>query len=173
MAMKSTIILYSYHHKNTEKIANAFGKVLDAPIKMPSEMHPEELREYDLIGFGSGIYAGKHHLSLLDLADKMPQVKNGKAFIFSTNGAPAFLLAPSKLEEQRHSYKNHLRLRNKLMTRGYTIVDEFTCPGFNTNSFLERFGGINRGRPNAEDIKRAEEFALDLKKKIDIRKDAL
>jgi flavodoxin len=35
--------------------------------------------------------------------------------------------------------------------------------GFNTNSFLKLFGGINKGRPNAEDLKRAEEFAQKLK----------
>jgi len=38
------------------------------------------------------------------------------------------------------------------------------CPGFNTNSFLKFFGGINKGRPNASDLKRAEEFAKKLKK---------
>jgi hypothetical protein len=40
------------------------------------------------------------------------------------------------------------------------------CPGFNTNSFLKFFGGINKGRPNANDLKRAEEFAMNLKKNI-------
>lgn len=49
--------------------------------------------------------------------------------------------------------------------KGYTIVDEFMCPGFNTNSFLKLFGGINKGRPNAEDLKHAETFAKNLKKK--------
>jgi flavodoxin len=43
-------------------------------------------------------------------------------------------------------------------------VDEFICPGFNTNVFLKYFGGINKGRPNAEDFKRAENFAEKLKK---------
>jgi hypothetical protein len=46
------------------------------------------------------------------------------------------------------------------------IVDESNCVGFNTNSFLKRFGGINRGRPNAEDLKHAEEFAQDLKQSL-------
>jgi hypothetical protein len=43
------------------------------------------------------------------------------------------------------------------------IIDEFICAGFNTNSFLKLFGGINKGRPNVEDLRRAEEFALNLK----------
>jgi hypothetical protein len=42
------------------------------------------------------------------------------------------------------------------------IVDEFICAGVNTNIFLRLFGGTNKGRPNAEDLKHAEEFAQNL-----------
>jgi len=149
--MESLLVLYSYHHNNTEKIANVFAKVLDAQIKTPQQINPEELQEYGLIGFGSGIYGAKHHESLLDLADRLPQVTDRKAFIFSTS---------SNLEPLS---KNHLTLREKLLSKGYMIVDEFTCAGFNTNSFSRFFGGINKGRPNAEDLKHAEEFAQNLK----------
>ena len=53
MAKKTLIVLFSYHHKNTEQIANVLAKVLDAEIKTPQQTNPEELKEYDLIGFGS------------------------------------------------------------------------------------------------------------------------
>jgi len=152
--MKSLLVLISYHHNNTEKIANVFAKVLDAQIKTPQQVNPEELQEYGLIGFGSGIYGAKHHKVLLDLADKLPQVTDGKAFIFSTS---------SNLEPLS---KNHSSLRKKLQSKGYMIVDEFTCAGFNTNSFSKLFGGINKGRPNAEDFKHAEEFAQNLKQNL-------
>jgi flavodoxin len=46
------------------------------------------------------------------------------------------------------------------------IVDEFNCHGFNTNSFLKHFGGMNKGRPNDEDLKHAEEFAQNLKQNL-------
>jgi flavodoxin len=49
--MKSLLVLFSYHHNNTEKIANVFAKVLDAQIKTPRQINPEELQEYSLIGF--------------------------------------------------------------------------------------------------------------------------
>jgi flavodoxin len=150
--MKSLLVLLSYHHNNTEKIANVFAKVLDAQIKTPQQTNPEELQEYGLVGFGSGIYSGKHHEALLDLADRLPQVNNRKAFIFSTS---------SDLEPLA---KNHSALRERLQSKGYVIVDEFTCAGFNTNSFSRLFGGINKGRPNAEDLKHAEEFAQNLKR---------
>jgi len=154
--MKSLLVLLSYHHNNTEKIANVFAKVLDAQIKTPQQINPEELQEYSLIGFGSGIYGAKHHKDLLDLADNLPQVTNRKAFIFST----------SAMTGEAKVAKDHSLLREKLQSKGYMIVDEFACKGFNTNSFMKYFGGMNKGRPNAEDLKHAEEFAQNLKQNL-------
>ena len=151
--MNSLLVLYSYHQKNTEKIARVFAKVLDAQIKTPQETNPEELQEYNLIGFGSGIDSGKHYKPLLDFADRLLPVDNKNSFIFSTAALTG--------EEKRE--KDHLTLREKLEFKGYRIVDEFQCKGFNTNSFLRFFGGMNKGRPNAEDLKNAEEFAQNIK----------
>ena len=80
--MKSLIVFYSFHHNNTEKIANIIAKVLQAETKKPQEVEPKEIQEYDLVGFGSGIYGEKHHEEILDFADKLSQVTNRKAFIF-------------------------------------------------------------------------------------------
>lgn len=166
LPMKSLLILFSYHHKNTEKIAKVFAKVLDAQIKTPQQINPEELQEYSLIGFGSGIYSGKHHESLLDLADKLPQVNNRKAFIFSTCGVPVVVCGGERFKE--FVVKNHSSLRKKLQSKGYMVIDEFGCAGFNTNSFLKLFGGLNKGRPDAEDLMNVEEFAWNLKEKARI-----
>lgn len=154
--MRSLLIVVSYHHKNTEKIASVFARVLEAQIRTPNQIHPEELQEYDLIGLGSGIYDAKHHTELLDLADRLPQVTNKKAFIFSTS---------SHIGDDQVT-KDHSILREKLQSKGYVIVDEFSCKGFNTNSFLRHFGGMNKGRPNAEDLEHAEEFATSLKQNL-------
>ena len=161
--MKSLIILFSYHHNNTQKIAEAMAKVLGAQIKSPQETDLEELDQYDLVGFGSGIYSYQHHRSLLDLADKLPQVTNRRAFVFSTTGAP-IAFGESAITE---ALEQHTPLKEKLQSKGYVIVDEFICAGFNTNSFLRLFGGINKGRPNAEDLKHAEEFAQNLKQNLE------
>lgn len=150
--MKSIVILYSYHHRNTEKVAKAIAGVLGADIKWSEDVNPEELREYDLVGFGSGVYSAKHHESLLELADKLSEVTDKKAFLFSTSG----------ITGETKAAKDHSSLREKLQSKGYQIVDEFQCKGFNTNSFLKLFGGINKGRPNTEDLKHAEEFAQNL-----------
>jgi flavodoxin len=157
--VKSLVVVFSYHHHNTEKIANVLGKVLGAPVKTPQQVALEELREYDLIGFGSGIYGGTFDASLLDLAGRLPPAGDTKAFIFSTYGAPAFI-ANREFRE-----KNHQQIREKLQAKGYMVIGEFGCAGWNTNSFLKYFGGLNKGKPDADDLKNAEAFARDMLEK--------
>jgi len=157
--VKSLVVVFSYHHNNTEKIANVIAKVLGAGVKTPQQVRPEEIAEYDLVGFGSGIYSATFDSSVLDLADRLPKAAGKNAFLFSTYGAPAFVANREFIE------KNHRQIREKLQAKGYTIVGEFGCAGWNTNSFLRFFGGLNKGRPNAEDIRNAEEFARSVKGK--------
>ena len=137
------------------------AKVLNAETKTPQETNPEELQNYDLVGFGSGIDTGKNYKELLDFADRLPQVKDKKAFVFSTSGMPIGISGQERLEA--YTSKCHTTLKETLQSKGYTIVDEFGCAGFNTNKFLKYFGGINKGRPNSADLKHAEEFASKLK----------
>jgi len=162
--MKSLIVVFSYHHNNTQKVAEVFAKVLDAQTKTPQQTSPEEIQQFDLVGFGSGIYAGKHHESLIDLADKLQPVTDKKAFIFSTSGMPVAVSGQQRLEA--YTRKCHKPLKEKLIPKGYVIIDEFGCAGFNTNKFLKYFGGINKGRPNADDLKHAEDFARNLKQNL-------
>jgi flavodoxin len=151
--MKSLLIVFSYHHNNTQKVAEVFAKVLDAEIVTPQQTDPNNLGGYDLVGFGAGIDSGKHYKPLLDFADQIPTVTDKKAFIFSTSG----------VSNPKYMAQIHTTLREKLQTKGYTVVDEFNCHGFNTNSFLKVLGGMNKGKPDAKDLKLAEEFAQRLK----------
>jgi len=81
------------------------------------------VQEYSLIGFGSGIYDGKHHQSLFDLVEKVPQVTGKQAFLFSTCGVPTIGM------NDGYAAGNHAPLREKLHAKGYVIVDEFSCVG--------------------------------------------
>ena len=163
--MKVLLVVSSFHHKNTEKIADVFAEVLDARMKTPRQTDKEELRDFDLIGFGSGIDSDKHYKELLDFADSLPRIADRKAFIFSTCGMPVFVAGKKSVAE--YSVKSHSALREKLTSRGYEVIGEFSCAGHNTNSFLKLFGGLNKGRPNAEDLADAEEFARALKEKME------
>ena len=157
--VKSLVIVFSCHHGNTEKIAHTIAKVLGAEVKTPQQVYPEELREYGLIGFGSGIYSATFDPSVLNLADRLSYAAGKKAFLFSTYGAPSFIADREFIE------KNHQQIRGKLQIKGYTVIGEFGCAGWNTNSFLKYFGGLNKGRPNAEDLMNAEVFARDMQEK--------
>jgi len=155
-ALRSLVIVFSYHHNNTEKIAKAIGYILGAEVKTPQQVTPEEIAEYDLVGFGSGIYSATFDPSVLDLADHLPDAAGKKAFLFSTYGAPALFAGGDFVKN------NHAQIRAKLGAKGYTVIGEFGCAGWNTNSFLASFGGLNKGRPDAGDIRNAEAFARDM-----------
>ena len=159
LPVKSLVVVFSYHHNNTEKIANAVAKVLGAEVKTPQQVTPGEIAEYDLAGFGSGIYSATFDASVLDLADRLPQVNNKKAFLFSTYGAPIFIANREFIE------KNHRQIREKLEAKGYTVIGEFGCAGWNTNSFLKYFGGLNKGKPDAGDLRNAETFSREMMEK--------
>ena len=98
--MKTLIIYASIHNGNTEKVARAMAEVLDAKLVKPNEIKTDESSEYDLIGFGSGIYFGKHHKSLLDLVSKLQPQNNKKAFIFSTRGIFPVSICHKALKKQ-------------------------------------------------------------------------
>jgi flavodoxin len=149
-SMSSLLVIVSYHHNNTQKIAEVFARVLDAKIKTPTEITADELQQLELLGFGSGIYFGKHHKDLLKFADRISKVDNKKAFIFSTSG-------------DGRGIRSHTRLRKKLESKGYKVVDEFSCAGFDTFGLMKLVGGIKKGRPNAGDLEQAEEFAKKLR----------
>jgi flavodoxin len=151
--MKALLIYVSVHHGNTEKVARNMANTLGADLVPVKQADATKLGRYDLIGFGSGVYFGKHHASLLDFVDGLPAVSSKKAFIFSTSGLRKIPFV--------HDFDKSLRER--LRGKGFDIVGEFSCRGYDTSRAAMIVGGINRGRPNARDLQRAEGFARRLK----------
>jgi flavodoxin len=147
--MKALVIYVSLHHGNTEKVARAMANVLGTVPLQVKQADSDMLGPYDLIGFGSGIYFGRHHRSLLDFVDKLPPIENKKAFIFSTSGLRKIRLV--------HDFDR--ALEEKLRCKGFEIIGEFSCRGLDTYRATRLVGGINRGRPNTGDLQRAEDFA--------------
>lgn len=154
--MKSLIIVYSYHHNNTLKVANAISSVLNGVVKTPMEVKQEELQQYDLIGFGAGIDSGTHYSQLIDFAKNVAKSNNQKGFIFST----------SAVQGEKKVFNDHSMLRKILNSKGYDILSEFSCKGYNTNLFLKYFGGMNKNHPDSTDIENVKQFAHELLRKI-------
>lgn len=144
---RALLIVQSVHHGNTLKVARAIAEPLDADVLAPEDIDPASLGEYDLIGFGSGIYFGMFHPRLKQLIRSLPKTTSPKpAFVFSTSGLP-FL---SRLW--------HQPLKRRLVDCGYQVIGEFRCRGFDTVGPLWLIGGINRGHPDQRDLNRAREF---------------
>jgi flavodoxin len=139
------IIYKSYHHGNTKKVAEAMAGVLDAKLAAPGEVNVKSLDEYDIIGFGSGIYYARFHKEMLELIEKLPSM-NKKAFLFYTCGS-----------DQGERYVQDVK--KTLSKKGFSVVGRFSCPGWDTIFPLALVGGIKKGRPNVEDLKKAAEFA--------------
>lgn len=154
--MNTIIICISIHHGNTEKIAKVMAEPLQAKLVPPQNVDKTDLESYNLIGFGSGIYHGKHHETLLNLVSDLPVMKGKKVFLFSTSG----------LRKIPWFHAFHKPLKKKLREKQFDIVGEFSCRGYDTYGFLKYIGGIQKGRPNQSDIERACEFAKSLKQKI-------
>jgi flavodoxin len=156
------IILAASPAGATARVAGVIAEELGARVIGPGQAEGVRAGDFTLVGFGSGVFHGEHHASLLALADELPSATHAKAFLFSTCGIPARFTNPRELAE--YSRRNHVALRERLRAKGYEIVGEFGCPGFNENKFLKLFGGLNRGRPNAADLESARSFAAGLEK---------
>jgi flavodoxin len=156
--MNALMVLFSFHHHNTEKVVDVIARVIGAEVRAPQQVSPETVSGCDLLGLGSGIYSGRHHQSLLDLANGLPTVTSKRAFLFSTSSA-VMVGEPNSKRFQEYIDEIHGPLREVLISKGYSIIGEFSCPGFNTNSFIRHFGGLNKGRPNVDDLAHAEAFA--------------
>ena len=155
--MKTLIIYTSIHHGNTEKIARAMAEVLGAKLMRTHEADINCISEYDLIGFGSGIYFGKYHRNILNLMDKLPLQKNKKVFIFSTSGMR------NGIFQLPWGGNYNKAMKKKLKEKGFDIVGEVSCRGFDTAGPFKFMGGISKGRPNERDLENARRFVRNLR----------
>jgi len=153
--MKSLIVCVSTSHGNTRRVADRMAEVLDAEVVEPESVDPEKLREYDLVGFGSGIYYMAVHARLRDFVRRLPRVDGIRAFTFFTSGAREIPLL---------DYNKPVR--NQLASKGFQVLDSFSCRGFDTVGPFGFIGGINKGRPDGHDLDRAAAFAARLRKRV-------
>lgn len=160
------IVLYAPNaESSTAKAAGEIARVLDADVIGPELAVPEVLARYELIGFASGIFDQRHHTSILEAAERLPDAdsipaggrEGEKRFIlFSTSGV-------SRSFALRHAIDDpHDALRSVLRKKRGTVVGEFNCLGVNKNFIFKYFGGMNRGRPNATDLEAARAFASEV-----------
>lgn len=143
--MKTAVIYYSEHHGNTKKLLDAVKSASQDEIKLFNilETAPEDLSQYDMIGYASGIYYSKFHKKLLAYAEKNTP-ENMEVFFIYTYGA------------EKDGYTK--AIRQAVATKNAKVLGEFGSFGFNTFGPFKLIGGIAKNRPNDTDLKNAVDF---------------
>jgi len=153
--MKVLLVCRSRSHGNTARVAHAMAEVFDATVVTPSQVVPEALGEYDVVGFGSGIYGFSFDDELRTLVASLPHVPGRDAFIFATSGAGRVIERPFRTP-----------LAALLRSAGYDVVGTFCCRGYDTWLPLRLVGGVNKGHPDDADLARARTFAEQVRNRI-------
>lgn len=149
--MKILIIVKSRHNDNTLKIAEAMAEAAPVTLSSLEDANCYNLAEYDIVGFGSGIYYGKHDKQLMQFAEDNCD-KFSKTFVFSTSGSKNF-------------GKNNSAFKKLLESKGKTVLGTFGCLGLDKFFIFGLFGGMNKNRPNTDDYEAAQKFIADIAEK--------
>ncbi len=142
--MKTALVYYSSHHKNTEKIVFAMQRILDIDVFKVEEVNNIEFSSYDVIGFASGIYMGGFHKSILEIIENIELRAEQTVFLVYTCGLKIkdYAIKPKKI----------------LKSKCRNFYGCFSCRGYDTYGLFGKIGGISKGHPNNKDIERAIKF---------------
>jgi flavodoxin len=147
--MKSLIIYCSDYKNNTERIARIFAEKTASELINIRNVCDVDIENYNLIGFGSGVYRESLAPKLFRMVDKL-DLKGKSVFVFSTSGVGMKF------------YNN--KLIKLLASKGAISKGSFACKGsfvaqeFTNNKFFEIIGRLSQGHPNDKDFKGAERF---------------
>ncbi|MBQ6560498.1 MAG: flavodoxin family protein [Erysipelotrichaceae bacterium] len=140
--MKPIIIYASTHHGNTRKVVEAIAKECGVETVDATVVKEKDLSSYDLIGFASGIYAGKYHQAIRNFARKNLPV-NKKIFFLTTSAMNRDFSAS---------------MNDSLKGKDANILGKYSCFGYNTFGPFKLIGGTSKGHPDEDDIKKALAF---------------
>ena len=142
--MANAVIIYaSTHHGNTKKVVDAIAEEYGVELIDATKVHEKDLKDYDLIGFASGIFYTKFHEQVLNFARvNLPTGKD--VFFIATAGNPIELNFKSIAEVAKEKSCNE--------------VGRFQCKGFDTFGPFKLVGGIQKGHPDEDELKAAVEF---------------
>ena len=149
--MKTLIIYCSDYNNNTKKIAQIFAEKTDCDLINIRDDNNINIENYDLIGFGSGVYRESLSPKLFKLADKL-NLKDKNVFVFSTSGVGMKF------------YNNRLiKLfeSKKAINKGsFACKGSFMAKEFTDKKIFDIMGRLSQGHPNDKDFKKAEKFIV-------------
>jgi flavodoxin len=164
------LITYFSQTGNTKKVAEAMAEALNkeaVDLKPIENVDAFNLKSYDLVVLGSGVYASRVHRTLLKLVKKAPSLPQ-KFVYFYTH---------SSLELYQKPFKKITKFIEKT---GAKIIGQFDCVGENLGipeekqlEMLEKLPLEQKekavkdkdkikGHPNQEDLKDSQDFITSL-----------
>jgi flavodoxin len=138
-------VIYSTKTGNTKKIAEVMAEELGVKAQNCAEI--KQISKTDLLFIGSGVYAQKMGADLQKLLAGLPAGTAKKAVVFGTVGG------------QTNAVEAIAKL---LKEKGIDVIGTFYCKG-------QFWWIINHGRPNAQDLKSAREFASGFKSEKNVK----
>ncbi len=142
--MKILIIVSSKHRQNTLKVAEAMSEAAFATVVELDNIANYKIENYDVIGFGSGIYAGKFDKKMIRYIKSLTN-ESHCTFVFSTSGTGNYL----KYNEETVKL---LESKNK------TVLGNWGCKGLCKWFIFGLIGGIAKGHPDINDFEEAQQF---------------
>ena len=141
--MKTAIVYESTHHQNTLNLVQAIREKFPVDVIDVTETESADLTGYDLIGFAAGIAYGKFYPAIENFAARcLPAGK--RVFFLYTCG--------------RDSQSYLSSMRETAARKDCQVLGAYSCKGYDTFGPFKLVGGINKGRPNEEDIAGAVRF---------------
>jgi flavodoxin len=147
--MKSLVIYYSAYKNHTEKIAELFADKMMADIINLKNTKDINIDNYDVIGFGSGVYMESMSPQMFRCVEQL-NLSNKGVFVFSTSGAGM------------RCYNN--KLIKLLEAKGASCKGSFACKGsfvgvdFSDNKIFDFMSRFAIGHPNDKDFRKAKKF---------------
>ena len=145
--MKTAIAYYSKHHGNTKKLLDAISAAADVELIDVTAVKTVNLSGYDRIGFASGIYFGAFARQIQTFAaENLPEGK--QIFLIETCGS---------------SRKGYFSAMEKIAAgKSCRVIGRYECLGFDTFGPFRLVGGLQKGHPTEDEIRKAVEFYQNL-----------
>lgn len=141
--MKTAVCYCSRHHGNTLRVLEAMAAGNRIDLIDAAGRKDVSLEGYDLVGFASGIYFGKFHETITNLA-RCCLSGGQRVFFVYTCGSMG-----------RGYTKN---IAEAAASRGAVILGEYGCRGYDTFGPFRLVGGIAKGHPDAAELEGARAF---------------
>ena len=147
--MKSLIIYYSGYKGNTEKIAQCFAKEIGSELINIKDANDVDIKDYNLIGFGSGVYRESMSPKLFKLVENM-NLRHKNVFVFSTSGVG--------LKFYNRKLIKLLESKGAINKGSFACKGSFVAQRFTDKKLFGIIGRLSQGHPNDKDIKKAKKF---------------